>query len=69
MTNITIEEGDYVRHKNPLINGGLQMTVEDVKDDQAQCSHFGGVELVHKTDWFPFEELEIVTKADGGFIE
>ena len=66
--NIKIEDGDYVRHKNPVINGGLKMAVEDVNDESAQCSHFVGAESTHKVEWFKFEDLELVQKGDGGFL-
>lgn len=66
--NKNIEAGDYVKHKNPVINGGLRMTVEDVNDDSAECSHFVGAEASHKVEWFKFEDLELVQKADGGFL-
>lgn len=68
MYDKNIQSGDYVRHTNQLINGGLRMTVEDTNDNSALCSYFAGVEQIHKTEWFPFTDLELVQKADGGFI-
>ncbi|EHQ26712.1 hypothetical protein [Mucilaginibacter paludis] len=64
-----IEEGDYVRHINPTINGGLQMSVLEIHENgiQAKCSHFSGAEAIHREDWFSLEDLILVTKGDGGF--
>ncbi|WP_134089058.1 hypothetical protein [Olivibacter sp. XZL3] len=69
MENQEIEIGDYVRHVDPLINGGLQMTVEGIDNEQIQCSHFVGAEATHKVSWFPKSELKLVKKAQGGFID
>jgi hypothetical protein len=68
--NYLIEEGDYVRHTNPAINGGLRMSVEETNDsgNQVRCSHFEGIEAVHKVDWFPVRDLILVQKGDGGFV-
>lgn len=32
--NSKIEEGDYVRHINPVINGGLQMSVVEIDENE-----------------------------------
>jgi hypothetical protein len=68
--NENIEEGDYVRHKSPLINSGLRMCVEEIDENQinARCSHFVGVDAIHKVDWFPLTDLILVNKAEGGFV-
>ncbi|QJD94622.1 hypothetical protein HH214_01420 [Mucilaginibacter robiniae] len=69
--NYSIEEGDYVRHENPSVNGGLRMNVEEISEDgqRAKCSHFAGNEATHKVDWFPLTDLTLVQKADGGFVD
>ena len=70
MNNTQIESGDYVQHVNPLVNGGLRMTVEDTNEnDEALVSYFTGAELTHKSEWVSFNELKLVQKADGGFID
>jgi hypothetical protein len=65
----TIEQGDSVRHRTKTINGGLVMSVMNVNDKEALCSHFVGEEAVDKQTWFPFGDLELVHKADGSFFE
>jgi len=66
-----IEEGDYVRHNDPRINGGLVMTVEKIDDEGTHsfCSHFVGPELVHKSEWFDTKDLILVNKVQGGFVQ
>lgn len=70
MNNNNIEEGDYVKHVEPLINGGLKMCVEEINEEnnEAKCSHFVKIEDTTKVDWFPLTDLILVQKADGGFI-
>ena len=65
-----VEDGDYVIHKNQLINGGLRMLVEDISEDGlfAKCSYFVGKEPVDKIEWFPLTDLNLSQKGDGGFI-
>lgn len=69
MAEQEIEFGDYVKHINPLINGGLMMSVEGIEDGKLKCSYFYGPEATHKTDWFPISEFILVRKADGGFVK
>jgi uncharacterized protein YodC (DUF2158 family) len=68
MIEQNIETGDYVRHKSRIINGGLQMTVQDVEGTNAKCTHFAGEDMIATDEWFPFEQLELIRKADGGFF-
>lgn len=46
-----IKTGDKARHKKLLLNGGLAMNVLDVKNNQALCEYFEGVEQIHKQTW------------------
>ena len=66
-----IKEGDYARHINPIINGGLRMYVEDIDKNhiQAKCSHFVGIEAVLEADWFNIDDLILVERGDGRFID
>ncbi|SDJ95376.1 hypothetical protein SAMN04487898_105140 [Pedobacter sp. ok626] len=64
----TIETGDRVRHKNPLINSGLETTVIDVENGKALCGHFDR-ELTHKESWFEVEDLHLISKSDGSFLD
>ncbi len=70
--NKQLEVGDYVRHTNPRINGGLQMSIEDIRtntkgETEYQCSHFENAGI-HKTDWFNENDLILNKKTDGGFV-
>lgn len=64
---IPIKEGDSVRHKNPLINGGLVMPVLEVQGDKALCTHLHPKNAVFKDDWFSLDQLELIHSTDGGF--
>lgn len=68
MNNNQIDMGDYVIVKDPF-SSKLRMTVVDVNEHSAECSYFVGSESVHKIEWFPFTDLELVQKADGGFVD
>jgi hypothetical protein len=63
----TIKEGDRVRHKHPLINGGLDMPVLEVSNGMALCSHLRAKDLAFVDDWFKLEDLILVSEGDGGF--
>ncbi|WP_316817300.1 hypothetical protein [Pedobacter nyackensis] len=63
-----IEAGDRVRHKNPLINGGLETTVIDAENGKALCGYFDQ-ELTHKESWFEFSDLHLISKSDGSFFD
>ena len=54
-----IKKGDYVRHKNPLINGGRLICVNDINEDQTQlqCSYFFGKEEIDKLEWFSISDF------------
>jgi len=62
-----IEVGDSVRHKPGIINGGLQMTAQDIKNGQVKCEYFAPPAGDMKEAWLPIEDLELIYKADGGF--
>jgi len=64
---IPIKAGDSVRHKKKLINRGLEMTVIEVRGDEAQCDHFEPPEAEHKTSWLKTDDLEIIVYGTGGF--
>ena len=64
---IVIREGDRVRHKTRVINGGLDMPVLEVEGDKALCSHFHPKDATLKGDWFSLNQLELVHSSDGGF--
>ena len=44
------------------------MTVLEVEGSNAKCSHFKGVDATHIDEWFPFDHLELIRKAEGGWI-
>ena len=63
-----IEQGDQVRHTDKVINGGLIMSVIDVDNNRALCGHFlPDEDRTLKEEWFDFDQLTLVHKADGGF--
>ena len=55
-----IKPGDYVRHKNKLLNSGMPMSVVATDGQKAKCAFFEGSEAIHREAWFDFEELIIV---------
>ncbi|HQQ97642.1 MAG TPA: hypothetical protein PLX35_10280 [Cyclobacteriaceae bacterium] len=66
--------GDYVRHKNHSVNGGLKMSIEDMRvntkgegEGEYQLSHFGTPSALMKTEWFNENNLELIEESDGGF--
>jgi len=63
----TIKEGDRVKHKNPLINGGLDMPVLEVSGGKALCSHLRAKDQVFTDDWFDLDNLILIQEGDGGF--
>lgn len=63
----TIKEGDTVKHKNPLVNGGLAMPVLEVNGNQALCTHLRAKDQVFKDDWFNVDDLTLIHEGDGGF--
>jgi hypothetical protein len=64
---VTIKEGDRVRHKHPLINGGLDMPVLEVEGGKALCTHLRPKDAVFVDDWFDLENLVLVSEGNGGF--
>jgi len=56
--------GKYVKHIDNSINGGLEMSVEDisiVNDEIAKvlCSHFTSHEGQMKSEWFDIKDLHL----------
>lgn len=64
----SIEQGDYVTHKDIILNGGLQMSVVDVNETQAKVSYVNKDGII-KEDWFDFNKLILLNKCRGGFID
>lgn len=59
-----IQEGAYVRDKKKHSNGGLQMYVEEVNNDEkkALCTPIGSDGV-----WFDFDDLVVVKEAETTF--
>lgn len=67
--NEGIHIGDYVTLvSNPFLNGGLQMSVVGTTDSHVQIGYFDSTGT-HKEEWFPIEDIKIVQKAQGGFLD
>lgn len=64
----TIDLGDKVRHKSDNSYNALQMEVREIEDDKILCDYFDNTEKVMKEKWFNENELELVQKAEGGFL-
>lgn len=62
-----IKEGDRVKHKNPLINGGLDMPVLEVNDNKALCTHLRAKDQAFVDVWFDLENLTLHSEGNGGF--
>lgn len=62
-----IQEGDKVRHKTIIMNGGLAMNVLKIENGKALCEHFEGPDGIHKQTWVDLSELEVIIYGDGGF--
>lgn len=56
-----------MRHKNPLINGGLDMPVLRVEGTRALCTHLRPKDAAFVDDWFNLDDLILVHEGDGGF--
>ena len=68
MNENQIDTGDYVIHNDPFYSK-LRMTVLNVNEHSAECSYFVGSEAIHKIEWFPFADLKLIQKAEGGFFD
>lgn len=64
----TIDLGDKVRHKFDNSYNALQMEVREIEDDKILCDYFDNTEKLMKEKWFNENELEVVQKAEGGFL-
>lgn len=64
----TIELGDKVRHKSDNSYNALQMEVREIEVDKFLCDYFDNTEKLTKEKWFNENELELVQKAEGGFL-
>ncbi|MXV16629.1 hypothetical protein [Hufsiella ginkgonis] len=64
--NNTISVGDYVKHRDPKVNGGLEMAVNAIENGMANCDHLVGYDPAVRQDWFPAEDLIIVSPAGPG---
>ena len=60
--------GDKVRHRTDNNYNALQMEVKEVGEGKILCDYFDYKENVSKEKWFDESELELVTKAEGGFF-
>lgn len=64
MSYSRIEIGDYVKHKDKSINGGFDMSVEDILMVQGiitklKCTYFAAPDGQMKTVWFKIEDIEL----------
>lgn len=64
----TIDLGDKVRHKSDNSYNALQMEVREIENDKILCDYFDNTEKLMKEKWFNENELELVQKAEGGFL-
>ena len=64
----TIDLGDKVRHKSDNSYNALQMEFREIEDDKILCDYFDNTEKGMKEKWFNENELELVQKAEGGFL-
>jgi len=64
----TIDLGDKVRHKSDNSYNALQMEVREIEDDKILCDYFDNTEKLMKEKWFNENEIELVQKAEGGFL-
>jgi hypothetical protein len=48
---MNIKEGDRVKHKRKLINGGLDMHVIKIEGDQTLCIHLDPKDKNFKEEW------------------
>lgn len=63
-----IDFGDKVRHKTDNKYNAFLMTVEEVENDKFICQYVDMHTHETKTAEFTENEIELVEKADGGFI-
>lgn len=64
----TIEIGDKVRHKTDNKYNALQMEVKEVEGEKVLCEYFDFKDKTEKEKWFDENELELIQKAEGGFL-
>jgi len=64
----TIDTGDKVRHKSDNKYNALQMDVKDIEESKILCDYFDNEDKTTKEKWFAKDELELVQKAEGGFL-
>ena len=64
----TIEFGDKVMHKTDNKYNAFQMEAKKIEEGKILCDYFDNVEKKTKEKWFDENELELVQKAEGGFI-
>ncbi len=63
-----IDLGDKVRHKTDNTFNALQMEVKEMEESKILCDYFDNTEKVMKEKWFNENELELIQKAEGGFL-
>jgi hypothetical protein len=64
----TIDIGDKVRHKTDNKYNALQMEVKEIEEGKILCDYFDYIGNNTKEKWFDENELELLQKAEGGFI-
>lgn len=64
----TFEFGDKVRHKTNNDYNTHPMDVMDTDESKILCSYFERIEKIMKEKWFDETELDLISKAEGGFI-
>lgn len=58
---------DTVKFKNKLVNGNINVNIEDITDDNKAVISYIDTEGVHRTNSFDFSEIELVSPVNGGF--
>ena len=74
MDKIQFAVGDLVKHIKPTINNGLQMCIEEVRQNKKgepefRCSYFLGKKAALKTKWFKEKDLRLKEEIDGSFFK
>ena len=64
----TIELGDKVRHKTNNDYNTHPMDVMELEESKILCSYFDRNEKTMKEIWFEKTELDLISKAEGGFF-
>lgn len=64
----TIAEGDKVKHKYLLKYNNLLMLVTEIEDEKIYCEYFDSTTKETIQTSFNLNEIELVEKVEGGFV-